>query len=67
MKVNKINVPTIIYSDVTTITPEKMTENRYGELPIYMYIHQSEKHYYPIHDKYSKYIIEQIYGCVKLN
>lgn len=65
-KINKINVPTIIYSDVNVLTPDKLRGNRYGNIPIYMYINQSDDHYYPIHGQYAQYIIQQIYGCAKL-
>lgn len=66
MKVNLIKVPTIIYSDVNVLTSDKLKDIRYGEIPIYIYINQTDGHYYPIHGKYSRCIVEQIYGCQKL-
>jgi|APSaa5957512622_1039677.scaffolds.fasta_scaffold26990_2 hypothetical protein len=63
-KVPSININTIIYSDINVLTQDKLLENKKissNDNIIYYYI-DNEIHYYPIHSKYSKSIIRQIYG-----
>jgi len=69
-KITKMNVRTIIYSDATVLTPEKLKQNiefsdkSNGNVIYFYFIDDSV---YLIHGKYKNSIYDSIYGIVKNN
>lgn len=67
-KIKKMKVKTIVYSDSSTLTPEKLQENyefneKSGNKIIYYYIVDNSE--YLIHGKYADEIYNNIYGLIK--
>jgi hypothetical protein len=68
-KITKMNVKTIIYSDVLTLTPEKLSTNiefnkKSNNKILYHYVIDDNE--YLIHGKYSADILDNIYGLINL-
>jgi isopentenyl phosphate kinase len=62
-KIQSLNVPTIIYSDVNTLTKDKMIVLSKDNIVCY-YIDDTS-HYYPIYGKYADGILRDVYGRIK--
>ena len=66
-KIDKMNVKTIIYSNSSSLTPEKLKENidfnkRSGDNVIYYYVIDDSE--YLIYGKYASQILNNIYGLM---
>jgi len=65
-KIKYMKVKTIIYSDVNTLTPEKLEENKiFNENNNCTYYYIVDDDYYLIHGKYADEVYNNIYGLVK--
>ena len=61
-----MKVKTIIYSDVNTLTPEKLEENKiFNENNNCTYYYIEDDSEYLIHGKYADEVYNNIYGLVR--